>query len=392
MAADALLEAGKTASGVAAPTKFSHCQQARECEILGIAFRAVLVELRQLLQNGAVNKLVAPETALHAKHGRRRRIVVDWHRIALFKRNRRHPSGSLQLARSAAFGEIKIDVGCRRQDGFVPGLRGLDGVLHFMPHHCHHRLAHLAALYDFFPANHGFALGFHHVGNHVGEIALQVGCLGDAFALHHFFAQRALLPTVVNGFVATDVDVVRREKTHRFVEHIGKKLQRRLLAYAQQVTADKMLTRHLVLLAGARQPRICHHRRQHVGRKLNLWDNLHATHCGVCDNLFYVVLRIISAQAVLVLACPSANFGEARIFLDFEAPARIVNQVELQLVHLVHRHHVDVVLHKLLVEEITCHIKHHASPRMVRGIAHQHLRQTPLHIALKLSTMHRWRQ
>ena len=93
----------------------------------------------------------------------------------------------------------------------------------------------------------------------------------------------------------------------------------------------------------------------------------------------------------MVLACPSAHLGEAWIFLYFEAPTGVVDEVELQLVHLIHSHHVDVVLHKFLVEEIASHIEHHASPRAVGGIADAHIRHLPSHIGLQsLAVNGRW--
>ena len=391
--AQTLLEALPTASGIAAPTQFGHSQQARETEIFGIIFRTVFVEWRQFLQYGAVYKLVAPEAALHAQYGRCRRIVVDGHRVALLERDGRHPGGSLYFARSLAFGEVEIEVGGRREYCFVSGVAGFDGVGHFVPYHSHHRLAHLAAHYYFFPSHHGFAFGFHHIRHHIGEIALKVGCLLDAFTLHHFAAKRAFVPAVVDGFIAADIDVLRREQVYSLFEHIGEEFIRRFLAHAQQVATDKVLTGHFVLLARARQPRISHHCREHVGGEFNLGDNLHIAHCGIGYDFAYIVLRIVATEAILVLACPSTHLGEARIFLYFEAPTGVVDEVELQLVHLVHCHHVDVMLHKFLVEEIASHIEHHTSPRAVGGIADAHIRHLPSHIGLQsLAVNGRWQE
>ena len=376
------------ADSIAAPSQFRHCKQTGEGKVFGILLRAVLVEQGQFLQHGTVDELVAPEASLHTQNGRCRRIVVDRHGIALLERDGRHPCGSLDFARCTAFGEVEIEVGGRCQNGLVAGLRGLDGIVHLMPDECHHRLAHLAAHDDFLPSHNGLALLLHHVRHHIGEIPLQVRNPGKTFALHHLLAERTFLPTVVDRLVATDVDIFRREEVGSLLQHIGKELIRSLLSHTEQVAADEMLARHLVLLARTRQPGVGHHCRKHVGRELDFGDYFYVTDGSIGNDFPDVVLRIVAAQPVLVLSSPGTHLGETGIFLDFQPPSRVINQMELQLVHLVHRHHVDVVLHKLLVVEVACHIKHHATPRMVGCIADFHLRHQPFHSLLQRGAMY----
>ena len=144
-----------------------------------------------------------------------------------------------------------------------------------------------------------------------------------------------------------------------------------------------MLVGHFVLLARAAEPGIGRHGGEHVGRELDFGDNLHAPHGGVGNHVLNLLLRVETAEALFVLACPRAHFREAGIFLDFEPPARVVDEVELEFVHLIHRHHVDVFLHKVFVVKIACHVEHHAAPGMVGRVGHTDAGHAPLCVGLE---------
>ena len=234
-----------------------------------------------------------------------------------------------------------------------------------MPNGCHNGLAHRAALDNLLPADNRFAFLLHHICHHVGEISLQVGRLFQSLAPQHRLALRTFLPTVVDRLVAADVDVFGGKERHGFFKHVGEELIGTFLAHAEQVAADEVLVGHFVLLARAAEPGISRHGGEHVRGKLYLGDNLHVTGGGVGNYLLDFLLRVETAETLFVLACPRAHFREAGIFLDFEPPAGVVDEVELKLVHLIHRHHVDVFLHKVFVVEIACHVEHHAAPRVV---------------------------
>ena len=138
-----------------------------------------------------------------------------------------------------------------------------------------------------------------------------------------------------------------------------------------------------MLQTGTAQPRVGHDGGEHVGRKFNFWNDFHAAHCGISHDFADVVLRVIAADALLVGASPSADFRKARIFLDFEAPTAVVDEVKLEFVELVHGHHVDELQHKRLVVIIAGRIEHHATPRAVGGVFHLHCRCRPCHVLLQ---------
>ena len=81
---------------------------------------------------------------------------------------------------------------------------------------------------------------------------------------------------------------------------------------------------------------------------------------------------------------PGTNLRQAGIFLDLQTPSGIINQMKLQFVQLIHGHHVNVFLHKLLIKEIACHIEHHSSPGTFRRIKDRHSRNSPVYSFLTL--------
>lgn len=89
-----------------------------------------------------------------------------------------------------------------------------------------------------------------------------------------------------------------------------------------------------------------------------------------------------------VFTRPRAYLGKPWIFLDFKSPSRIINHVELKLVQFIHSHHIDILLYELLVVKISCHIKHHTSPRTLRSIIDAYRRSLPVDITLTLIAIH----
>ena len=149
-----------------------------------------------------------------------------------------------------------------------------------------------------------------------------------------------------------------------------------------------MLVGHLVLLARTAQPGICHYGRKHVCRELNFGNHLHLTQTGVFQNLADVVLRVKTTQTAAVGTGPGSHLGQTGIFLDFQTPSGIINQMELEFVEFIHGHHVDELLDKLLIVEITGHIEHHATPRAFRMVHNLHAGHGPCHLSGQTVAIH----
>ena len=55
------------------------------------------------------------------------------------------------------------------------------------------------------------------------------------------------------------------------------------------------------------------------------------------------------------------NLCQFWILLDFDAPALVVAEVEMELVHVVHDQHVNVNLHRIQRDEMAARIEMHAT-------------------------------
>ncbi len=115
-------------------------------------------------------------------------------------------------------------------------------------------------------------------------------------------------------------------------------------------------------------------------RELKFRNNLDIAECGILNQLPNFILGVIAAKTVGLSSGPSTYGCKFRIFPYLNTPSRIINQMELQLVHLVHRHHIHIFLDKIHVIEISCDIQHHTSPGTFREITYGDTRHIPLDI------------
>ena len=109
-------------------------------------------------------------------------------------------------------------------------------------------------------------------------------------------------------------------------------MQGRFFADTKQIAADEMLCGDFVLQARATEPRIGNDGRQNVSRKFDFGNDFHVTDLSVSDQFFYVFLGVESSQTVVIGTCPRTHLGQTGIFFDFQSPAGVINQVELQFV------------------------------------------------------------
>ena len=63
-----------------------------------------------------------------------------------------------------------------------------------------------------------------------------------------------------------------------------------------------------------------------------------------------------------------ADLREQRIFFDFNAPTRIVRQMPVKKVELVHSHKIKIALHIVHAPKVAAGIQHHAAPTEARRI------------------------
>ena len=285
---------------------------------------------------------------------------------------------------------VEVHGRVRRHDDVVAQLRTLGTRLGTSPRHDGGGGVDVAAQ-QFVPADEALALGVQEFLHALREVALQAvfGTLAafslDAFVLDALLAERALLPAVARTLVATDVDVLRGEHVGHLAQHVLHKLEHLLLARTEHVGEHAPVVFHLVRAARAAQfgigSQCCHHVARHVDFR-NHGDEAVGS---IFHNLAALVLRVETAVALTVVndgvaaydgaRAPAAHARQLRILLHLEAPALVVSDVPVELVHAVQGNQVDVFLDKLHGIEVARAVQMHAAVGKARLVLNQHCGQ-----------------
>ena len=108
-----------------------------------------------------------------------------------------------------------------------------------------------------------------------------------------------------------------------------------------------------------------------MARQINFGDDVDVTLGGVLDEVAEFVLGIETTMTDGIVEVPvmpddravsvGANLSQFRVFLDFDAPALVVAQVEMELVHIVHGQHVDIDFHRVQGDKMTAWVEVHSA-------------------------------
>src|SRR3990172_132388 len=90
----------------------------------------------------------------------------------------------------------------------------------------------------------------------------------------------------------------------------------------------------------------------------------------IVHDLFVLLLRVIASASTIHLS-PRADLGQFGPGLDFNAPALVICEVQVQAVHLVVCDQVNVSLYVLDAEEVSRHIEHGTAPPEAGSIAYR---------------------
>ncbi len=229
------------------------------------------------------------------------------------------------------------------------------------------------------------------------HIALQLRLGLQALLTHPLLTAVALLPPHTGSLVATQMDIGCREEFCQFVDDVFQKTIDLVVARTENVVEHAPVGTYLVGAARTTQFRICRQRRQHVAGHIDLGNDGDMALLGVGHNLADVVLReIATVRGVFVDAGITAydrpvahrsHRRQLRPTLHLYAPALVVGQMEMQRIHSVQRHHVQILLHHILAEKVARHIQVHSPVGKARrtlddgirqrsGIRRQHLTQS----------------
>ena len=304
----------------------------------------------QMLELPRRDDIFAPQIALRAEDVMRlvrgdalgQRIVG----IDLLQRGDVEPAGRLVAA--AALQAVEVERVARRHDDVMPHVGGVDPALFAAPRHDRGGGGQ-AALQDLVPADQAAALGLKVGAELFDHPALQRVFGLDAQRLHLRLHLGAAFPLILDRLVAAEVDIGAGEDRHQLVEHVldeGDALRPRI----EQIGHDAPIVADQRPVAEDAELRIGGDERIGVAGQVDLRHDGDAAHAGIGDQLLQLRLGVEAADAILFgrlratrpgRQAPAADAGELGVFLDLDAPALIVRQMEVQRVELYARHLVD---------------------------------------------------
>ena len=114
-------------------------------------------------------------------------------------------------------------------------------------------------------------------------------------------------------------------------------------------------------------------------RQVDFGDDVDVALSGILDEVTKLFLGVETtvADSVIIPAVSTedgsvaigSNLGQFGILLDFDAPALVFRQVNVELVHVVQSHHVQINLHRVQVHIVAAHIEEHTTIGEFRPVA-----------------------
>ena len=108
-----------------------------------------------------------------------------------------------------------------------------------------------------------------------------------------------------------------------------------------------------------------------MARQIDFRNDVDVTLGSILNEVAELVLGIETAMTDVVVEVPvmpddrsvtvGTNLSQFRVFLDFDAPALVVAEVEMELVHIVHGQHVDIDFHRVQGDKMTTGVEVNAT-------------------------------
>ena len=163
--------------------------------------------------------------------------------------------------------------------------------------------------------------------------------------------------------------ILRGEEADDLIEHTLCELKGLLLARTEYLVENAPVGLHLIRAARAAQVGIGSQCSLHVSGHIDLGNDRDEAVGSIGHNLAYLVLRVVSAIALVVVEArvaphhralaPGAHLGEPWVFLDFHAPSLVVGDMEMEGIDMVQRQHVEILLHEVDAKEVAAHVEMH---------------------------------
>ena len=186
-----------------------------------------------------------------------------------------------------------------------------------------------------------------------------------------------VFPSRGGAFVTPDVHIFWGENRHQLIENVFHEAHCLRICHVQHVGEHPTPGFHAVHPIGiARKLGISRHRCGEVTRHIYLGNDLNVLCSGIRHDFFQILTSIEIGTILLVrpvstmlhwrhigVGSHRTHLREFGIFLHLPTPTLVFGQVEMELVELVNRHHIEHLLHLLHTEEVARHIEHKTAIR-----------------------------
>ena len=213
-------------------------------------------------------------------------------------------------------------------------------------------------------------------------MGLQLAIRRELQALVHLLALLVVLPCRGGAFVTADVDVLRGENVHQFVENVLHKAHGFGVGHVEHVGEHPTPRFHAVRAARiAGELRVGGHGSREVAGHVDLGNHLDVAFGGVGDDVFQLSTRvevgtvgtIRPVSAVLHggdvgVGRHGTDRGQPRIFFHFPTPTLVFGEVEVELIEFVHRHEVEHAFDLVDAEKVAGYVEHEAAVGEARAV------------------------
>ena len=213
------------------------------------------------------------------------------------------------------------------------------------------------------------------LGNNLREAALELRIARHTLFLIERTALGIVLPGGGGRFVTSDVEHLTREKLCNFGQNVFGKLDGTVVGHVEHVGRDAARHPHAVRsVRRAAELGIGRHGGGEVARHLDFRNDGDVELRGVVHHVADFLLRVV-VGAILVVGPVLAVFqvgvpriaafrghrNQFRVFFHLHAPALVVGQVPVEVVHLVVRHQPQHLFHLFDGEEMAAHVEHESA-------------------------------
>ena len=240
------------------------------------------------------------------------------------------------------------------------------------------------------------------VGYDFGEAALQLVVARHAFGLVQGLALGVVLPGRGGRLVTADVEHLAGEQRCDFRKDVLGELNGALVGHVEHVGADTAGGPHAVRAAGVTaELGIGSHGGSQVAGHLDLGHNGDVERLGVGHHVLDFLLRVEVGSVLLVgpvlavlevgvprVAARGGHGGQFGVLLHLDAPALVVRQVPVEMVHLVVGHQAEHLLDFIDREEVAAHVEHEASVGEARRVVDGDERQRVVRRSVLLFEQH----